>query len=110
MALTIATGFQPLTQQEIAIILQKRATAAVDGKFELFRTTSHFDSTAQHPEWLGPENSSRPTIGKILGNLSDLAAGRREQLGDVLFSIEAMFDPATADIVLQVENVVESRH
>jgi hypothetical protein len=23
------------------------------GKYELFKTSSHFDSTAKHPDWLG---------------------------------------------------------
>jgi hypothetical protein len=26
---------------------------ATAGKYELFKTTSHFDSTAKHPDWLG---------------------------------------------------------
>ena len=30
-------------------------TESDDGKFELFKTTSIFDGTAQHPEWLGEE-------------------------------------------------------
>ena len=32
-----------------------QAFEAAQGKFELFKTSSHFDSTAQHPEWLGGE-------------------------------------------------------
>jgi hypothetical protein len=62
--LQIATGFQPLTQQEIAAILQKTAMAAAEGKYELFKTSSHFDSTAQHPEWLGPETTQVQQLGK----------------------------------------------
>jgi len=30
---------------------------AADGAYELFKTTSILDSTAQHPEWLGRESS-----------------------------------------------------
>jgi hypothetical protein len=63
-ALTLATGFQPLTQQEMATILQRTATAAADGKYELFKTSSHFDSTAQHPEWLGPETTQVKQLGQ----------------------------------------------
>lgn len=63
-ALQIATGFHPLSQQEIAAILQKTATAAKNGEYELFKTSSHFDSTAQHPEWLGPETSQVQQLGK----------------------------------------------
>ena len=32
--------------------------AAADGQYELFKTTSHFDSTAMRPEWLGGETES----------------------------------------------------
>ena len=59
----LATEFQPLTQQETAAILQKTAMAAAEGKYELFKTTSHFDSTAQHPEWLAGDYASS-TVGK----------------------------------------------
>jgi len=34
----------------------RSARAAADGEYELFKTTSIFDSTAQHPEWLGRES------------------------------------------------------
>jgi len=61
---TITTGFQPLNQQEIVAILQKTTTAAADGKYELFKTSSHFDSTAQHPEWMGPETSQVQQLGR----------------------------------------------
>lgn len=45
--------FKPLTQQQLTSLLAKTATAAADGHFELFKTSNHFDSTAQHPDWLG---------------------------------------------------------
>jgi len=32
------------------------ASAATDGEYELFKTTTAFDSTIQHPEWLGKES------------------------------------------------------
>ena len=35
---------------------QDREDAAMAGKFELFKTSAHFDSTAHHPEWLGDES------------------------------------------------------
>ena len=50
--------FQPLTHQQINALLAKTSEAAANGEYELFKTTSHFDSTAQNPEWLG-EDSSR---------------------------------------------------
>ena len=45
--------FKPLDQTQINSLLARTATAANDGKFELFKTTSHFDGTAQNPKWLG---------------------------------------------------------
>jgi aryl-alcohol dehydrogenase-like predicted oxidoreductase len=40
-------------KSQIAAILAKTAPAAADGKYEPFKTTPTFDSTAAHPEWLG---------------------------------------------------------
>ena len=45
--------FHPLTRAEIAALLGKTRIAAADGAYELFKTTSHFDSTAKNPTWLG---------------------------------------------------------
>jgi hypothetical protein len=35
--------------------LGRTAKAAATGKYELFKTTSIYDGTATHPEWLGEE-------------------------------------------------------
>jgi hypothetical protein len=42
-----------VTPSDIAKILQKTAAVAADGKFEPFKTSPGFDSTAAHPEWMG---------------------------------------------------------
>ncbi len=52
-ALTAARTFQPLTAGQISALLSRTQVAAANGSTELFKTTPHFDSTAQHPEWLG---------------------------------------------------------
>jgi len=54
-ALDVARNFKPLTQNQIQALLAKTANAAANGEYELFKTTSHFDSTAQNPQWLGGE-------------------------------------------------------
>jgi hypothetical protein len=36
-------------------LLAKTATVAAQGEFEPFKTSSIFDSTALHPDWLGEE-------------------------------------------------------
>jgi aryl-alcohol dehydrogenase-like predicted oxidoreductase len=52
-ALEAARTFKPLDQTQISSLLARTATAAAEGKFEPFKTTSHFDGTAQNPKWLG---------------------------------------------------------
>jgi predicted aldo/keto reductase-like oxidoreductase len=52
-AFAAAKTFSGLTKSDIAEIVGKTADAAADGKFEPFKTTPIFDSTAAHPEWLG---------------------------------------------------------
>lgn len=54
-ALEVGRAFHPLTSEEVREIVTKTAQAAAQGKYELFKTSMHFDSTAQHPEWLGSE-------------------------------------------------------
>jgi predicted aldo/keto reductase-like oxidoreductase len=62
-ALHVATSFTPLTQGQITSLLARTADAAAAGKYELFKTSAHFDSTAQHPEWLGPETPQVKDLG-----------------------------------------------
>jgi predicted aldo/keto reductase-like oxidoreductase len=54
-ALDIGRNFRPLTPAETEVLLGMTATAAAKGEFELFKTTSHFDSTAKNLKWLGDE-------------------------------------------------------
>jgi aryl-alcohol dehydrogenase-like predicted oxidoreductase len=51
--LEAAKDFKPLTEKQLADLLARTAQAAATGKFERFKTTNGFDSTAQHPDWLG---------------------------------------------------------
>ena len=52
-ALEAARTFKPLTEAQQKSILDRTQAAALTGKFELFKTTPHFDSTAANPKWLG---------------------------------------------------------
>jgi predicted aldo/keto reductase-like oxidoreductase len=45
--------FKPLTLEQLGALVERTKNAAETGQFELFKTTNHFDSTAQHPQWLG---------------------------------------------------------
>ena len=48
-------SFHPLTNGEREALLAKTCQAAANGRFEPFKTSSIFDSTAENPEWLGDE-------------------------------------------------------
>ncbi len=52
-ALEAVHTFKPLSDAQVQALLDRTAAAASEGKFELFKTTSHFDGTAQNPKWLG---------------------------------------------------------
>jgi aryl-alcohol dehydrogenase-like predicted oxidoreductase len=54
-ALHVARTFRPLSEAQVNALLAKTAQAASNGEFEPFKTTSIFDGTATHPEWLGEE-------------------------------------------------------
>ncbi len=45
--------FKPLEPEQMASLLRRTAAAAREGKYEPFKTTQHFDGTAQNPQWLG---------------------------------------------------------
>ena len=40
----------------------KSAAAARNGEYELFKTTTIFDSTAMNPEWLGEESERTKSL------------------------------------------------
>lgn len=54
-ALTAARTFRPMTETQVKNLLAKTTRLAAHGEFELFKTTSIYDGTAAHPEWLGEE-------------------------------------------------------
>ncbi len=51
-------AFKPMDEAEVAQLISKTQEAAMEGKYELFKTTSHFDTTARHPDWLGSDSSA----------------------------------------------------
>jgi aryl-alcohol dehydrogenase-like predicted oxidoreductase len=61
-ALDAARTFRPLSADAVAALLSKTAQAAARGEFEPFKTSSIFDSTATHPEWLGEEPSRKKEL------------------------------------------------
>jgi predicted aldo/keto reductase-like oxidoreductase len=57
-ALEAVRTFRPLTVPQREALLSKTRAAAARGEFEPFKTSSIFDSTAKHSEWLGEEPQS----------------------------------------------------
>ena len=49
-------SFKPMDEAEVAALTAKTEEVAANGKYELFKTTSHFDTTARHPDWLGADS------------------------------------------------------
>lgn len=47
--------FRPMNAHEVESLLRKTQRAAARGEFEPFKTSSIFDATSKHPEWLGEE-------------------------------------------------------
>jgi hypothetical protein len=41
---------------QVETLLAKTRESASQGEYELFKTSSIFDSTATHPDWLGQES------------------------------------------------------
>jgi aryl-alcohol dehydrogenase-like predicted oxidoreductase len=54
-ALDAVRTFRPITVPQREALLAKTRAAAARGEFEPFKTSSIFDSTATHPDWLGEE-------------------------------------------------------
>jgi len=52
-AVEAARTFKPLSQEAVSALLARTADAAAAGKFEPFKTTTGYDGTAHHPQWLG---------------------------------------------------------
>jgi predicted aldo/keto reductase-like oxidoreductase len=63
-AFQVVKEFKPMTKQETAALLNRTKAVAESGKFELFKTSAHFDSTAHHPEWLGGQ---LPQVTELAG-------------------------------------------
>jgi hypothetical protein len=57
-AFTAVESFQLMDEAKVAGLIAKSQEAAMNGKYELFKTTSHFDTTARHPDWLGSDTTA----------------------------------------------------
>jgi aryl-alcohol dehydrogenase-like predicted oxidoreductase len=61
-AFEAARTFRPLGREEVKALLARTVSAARGGEYELFKTTTHFDSTIKNPAWLGGEPGRVKTL------------------------------------------------
>ena len=47
--------FKPMDKAAVAELLERSRPFSLEGKFELFKTSSLFDGTAKYAEWLGDD-------------------------------------------------------
>jgi uncharacterized protein len=57
-AFAAVKSFQPMDEAGIASLISKTEQTAMNGKYELFKTTAHFDTTARHADWLGSDSDA----------------------------------------------------
>jgi aryl-alcohol dehydrogenase-like predicted oxidoreductase len=62
-AIKAAQTYHQVSKDQMAAILARTAPHAADGQWELFKTSAVFDSTAQHPEWLGTSSPHAKKVG-----------------------------------------------
>ena len=61
-AFAAVKAFKPMDEAAVASLIGKTEQVAMNGKYELFKPTSHFDTTARHPDWLGADT---PEVQKL---------------------------------------------
>ena len=52
-AFEAARTFKPMSEAQVAGLLERTKEAAQLGRFELYKTTNNNDGTARNPKWLG---------------------------------------------------------
>jgi hypothetical protein len=61
-AFRVAKAFHVMDDAELTALLAQTQEVALTGHYELFKTPSHFDETAHHPDWLGEDT---PAVQKL---------------------------------------------
>ena len=54
-AVAVATTFKPMTEQQMATLLERTRRLGITGQSQQMKVSFHFDSTHEHPDWLGTE-------------------------------------------------------
>jgi aryl-alcohol dehydrogenase-like predicted oxidoreductase len=58
--------FKPMDKAAVAELLERSRPYAVEGKFELFKTSSIFDGTAKNADWLGEDLESVQELAPVM--------------------------------------------
>ncbi len=59
--------FKPMSGDEVADLVAKTKSFATAGKYEFFKTSSHFDTTAKHADWMGEDSALVQALGPPTG-------------------------------------------
>ena len=65
-AFEAARTFQPMEQAVLADLLARSRPHALDGRYELFKTSATFDGTAKNPQWLGDDVESVNKLAPVM--------------------------------------------
>ncbi len=58
--------FQPMDKAQVAALLDRSRPYAIEGKYELFKTSALFDGTAKSAEWLGDDVESVKKLAPVM--------------------------------------------
>ena len=58
--------FSPMDKTKVAELLARSRPFALEGKYELFKTSSTFDGTAKNAEWLGDEAENVSALAPVM--------------------------------------------
>ena len=59
-------SFQPMDRAKVAALLERSRPYALEGKYELFKTSATFDGTAKSAEWLGEDVPSVKKLAPVM--------------------------------------------
>ena len=65
-AFKAARTFQPMGRTAVAELLERSKPYALEGKYELFKTSATFDGTAKNPDWLGDDVASVNELAPVM--------------------------------------------
>jgi aryl-alcohol dehydrogenase-like predicted oxidoreductase len=58
--------FQPMDRATLTDLLSRSRPHALEGKYELFKTSATFDGTAKNPDWLGDDVESVNKLAPVM--------------------------------------------